>query len=242
MTIYQRTEILIGVDGCKKISGAHVLVVGLGGVGGHAAVALARAGIGQLTLIDSDRVEASNLNRQVAALHSTIGQPKVDVIAGRLRDINPDGRFSVMETFLCAEQLPDLGLKDFDAVVDAIDSLGSKVALLAACLKADVPVFSSMGAGGRMDPGAIQISDLMHTRQCPLARAVRQGVRRQGYGEGVLAVWSLESPRPPLLPASNSSGRQRAINGTISYMPALFGLTLAGCVIRHLLDQSKGPE
>ncbi|MBK5970890.1 tRNA threonylcarbamoyladenosine dehydratase [Thiorhodovibrio winogradskyi] len=233
----QRTEILIGAEGCDRLADARVLVVGLGGVGGHAAEALARAGIGQLTLVDHDRVDASNLNRQLAALHSTIGQPKVEVLAARLQDINPNGRFRTVARFFDAEHLPEFDINGFDVVLDAIDTLSSKIALLAACLEAGVPVFSSMGAGGRMDPSAMQISDLMNTRQCPLARAVRQGVRKRGFGEGVQAVWSLEPSRPPLPPGPSGDKWARAVNGTISYMPALFGLTLAGCAIRHLLDQ-----
>lgn len=242
MALHQRTEILIGASGCERLARARVLVAGLGGVGGHAAEALARAGIGHLTLIDSDRVEASNLNRQLAALHSTIGQPKVEVIAARLRDINPSGQFKTLERFLDAELPPELDLRTFDAALDAIDSLAGKVAFLAGCLEAEVPVFSSMGAGGRMDPSMIQISDLMQTRQCPLARAVRQGVRRRGFGQGVRAVWSLEPPHPPLPPLLGNNTHRRAINGTISYMPALFGLTLAGCVTRHLLGQNTGDD
>ncbi|WPL17746.1 Molybdopterin-synthase adenylyltransferase [Thiorhodovibrio winogradskyi] len=233
----QRTAILIGQVGCDRLARANVLIAGLGGVGGHAAEGLARAGVGQLTLVDPDRVEASNLNRQLIALHSTLGQPKVEVMVARLRDINPQGQFTPLARFLDPDNLSSLALERFDAVIDAIDSLSSKVALLAACLEAGVPVFSSMGAGGRMDPRALRTSDLMQSAQCPLARAVRQRLRRLGHGEGVLAVWSLEAPRPALMPERTASGRSRAINGTISYMPALFGLTLAGCAIERLLDR-----
>ncbi|MBK1650086.1 tRNA threonylcarbamoyladenosine dehydratase [Rhabdochromatium marinum] len=230
-----RTAILIGPDGCERLARARVLVAGLGGVGGHAAEALARAGIGQLTLVDHDLVAPSNLNRQLVALHSTLGQPKVEVLAARLRAINPSGQFDPIARFITADDIASLQLHGFDAVIDAIDSLSSKVALLAACLEAGVPVFSSMGAGGRLDPGAILTSDLMQTEQCPLARAVRQRLRRLGFGAGVLAVWSHEPPQPPLAPQPTERGRARAVNGSISYLPALFGLRLAGCAIQQLL-------
>jgi tRNA A37 threonylcarbamoyladenosine dehydratase len=142
----------------------------------------------------------------------------------------------IRDDFLAADEMPALvGEGGFDQIVDAIDSLGSKVALLAAALEAGVPVAASMGAGGRLDPTAIQVTDLMDTRECGLAREVRRHLRRRGHGRGVLAVWSAEPPLPPLPPAPTSRGRARAVNGTISYMPALFGLTLAGCVIRRLL-------
>lgn len=238
LDLCQRTKLLIGHDGCERLAAAHVLIAGLGGVGGHAAEAVTRAGIGRLTLADHDRVEASNLNRQLAALHSTLGQPKVEVIAARLHDIHPSCQIDTRNQFLTADDIAKLQLRQFDAVIDAIDSVNSKVALLAACLEAHVPVFSSMGAGGHLDPGAIRISDLMHTQLCPLARMMRQRLRRCGFDNGVLAVWSEESPRAPLAPKPSNQGRSAVINGTISYMPALFGLTLAGCVIQHLLGQT----
>ncbi|EIC21236.1 tRNA threonylcarbamoyladenosine dehydratase [Thiorhodovibrio frisius] len=236
----ERSAILIGDAGCERLARAQVLVAGLGGVGGHAAEALARAGIGRLTLVDGDRVAPSNLNRQLVALHSTLGQSKVAVMAARLGDINPKCQIERLERFVAVDDIAGLALGRFDAVVDAIDSLSTKVALLAACLEAGVPVFSSMGAGSRLDPGAIRISDLMHSQQCPLARAVRQQLRRLGHGKGVLAVWSQETAHPPLMPAPGAGGH--AINGTISYMPALFGLTLAGCAIRRLLEETAPPE
>ena len=237
--LWERSRILIGADGVERLRGAHILLAGLGGVGSYAAEALARAGIGQLTIADHDQIAASNLNRQLCALHSTLGQDKAAIMAERIIDINPDCRLTVIDGFLAADALPSLVAEGgFDHVVDAIDSLNSKAALIAAALAAGVPVAASMGAGGRLDPTRIQVGDLMTSQVCPLAREVRRRLRRRGLDRGVLAVWSEEPPMPPLPPEPTSRGRPRAVNGTISYLPALFGLTLAGCVIRRILDAS----
>ncbi|MCF7992340.1 MAG: tRNA threonylcarbamoyladenosine dehydratase [Thiohalocapsa sp.] len=234
--IWERTGILVGDEGIERLRGAHVLLAGLGGVGSFAAEALARSGVGRLTIADFDVVAPSNLNRQLCALKSTVGRRKSDVIAERIGDITAHCELTVIERFLAADDMPALMEEGFDQVVDAIDSLSSKLALIAAALDAGIAVASSMGAGGRLDPTAIRVSDLMETQGCPLAREVRRRLRRRGYARGVLAVWSAESPRPPLPPEPTGRGRPRAVNGTVSYMPALFGLTLAGCVIRRLLD------
>ncbi|MGD8275683.1 MAG: tRNA threonylcarbamoyladenosine dehydratase [Thiohalocapsa sp.] len=234
--IRERTSILIGAAGCDRLAAAHVLLAGLGGVGSFTAEALARAGVGQLTIADFDVVAPSNLNRQLCALTSTLGEKKAEVIAARIADINPHCRVAIRDQFLSMDAMPALvEAGDYDHIADAIDSLSSKVALLAAALEAGVPVAASMGAGGRLDPTRIHVTDLMDTRECRLAREVRKRLRRQGHGRGVLAVWSDEPPLPPLPPEPTGRGRDRAVNGTISYMPALFGLTLAGVVVRRLL-------
>lgn len=231
-----RTRILVGEDGIQCLGAARVFVAGLGGVGSFAAEALARAGVGELILADCDSVSASNLNRQLCALHSTVGQQKAEVVGRRVLDINPDCRLTLIQRFLSADELPSLiGEGGFDQVVDAIDSLNSKLALLGAAIDSSTPVVSSMGAGGRLDPTRIRVGDLMDSGGCPLARKVRQQLRRRGYGRGIAAVWSDEPPRPPLPPEPTSRGRARAVNGTISYLPGLFGLTLAGMSVQRLL-------
>lgn len=238
--LYQRTHILIGDQGIARLGSARVLVAGLGGVGSFAAEALARAGVGHLTLADHDRVAGSNLNRQLVALGSTLGQPKAEVMAERIRDINPNCRVALIQRFLEPDDMTSLLGQGFDQVLDAIDSLASKVELIATSMGQRVPILSSMGAGGRLDPTRLQVGDLMDTRVCPLARAVRSRLRRRGFGRGVTVVWSDEPPHPPLPPEDLGRGRPRAVNGTISYLPALFGLTLAGIALHRLLGADPG--
>ncbi|MCU0766249.1 MAG: tRNA threonylcarbamoyladenosine dehydratase [Gammaproteobacteria bacterium] len=238
----ERTRILIGDEGVARLRAARVLVAGLGGVGSYAAEALARAGIGALTLVDHDRVAASNLNRQLPALHSTIGRTKLEVVAERIRDVNAACELTLVGAFLAADNVAALLAGRHDAVIDAIDSLASKTALIEAAWRAGLPVYSSMGAGGRLDPTRLRVTDLVATQVCPLARAVRTRLRRRGVGRGVTAVWSDEPPLPPLPPEDVGRGRPRAVNGTISYLPALFGLTLAGVAIRRLLAIDPHPR
>jgi tRNA threonylcarbamoyladenosine dehydratase len=235
--IWDRTRLVVGDDGVERLRTARVLLAGLGGVGSYAAEALARAGIGQLTLADFDLVAPSNLNRQLVALGSTIGRKKLDVMSERVRDINPDCRVTPLDRFLLADEMPQFLTPGLDYVVDAIDSLNSKVALIAAARDLGVPVASSMGAGGRTDPSRIRVSDLMDSQVCPLARVVRKRLRRRGVGRGVLAVWSEESPCAPHPPEPADRGRARAVNGTVSYLPALFGMMLAGVVIHRLIGR-----
>jgi len=232
-----RTRILVGDEGVERLGASHVLVAGLGGVGSFVAEALARAGVGALTLVDHDRVAPSNLNRQLVALRSTVGRLKADVMAERIADINPGCRIIALPEFIDEDRMEDFVGGGFDLIVDAIDSLSSKVALIETSVRLGVPILSSMGAGGRMDPTRLRVGDLMETQVCPLAREVRSRLRRRGVGRGVTVVWSDESPIPPRPPEDTGRGRPRAVNGTLSYMPSLFGLTLAGLAVRRLLGQ-----
>jgi tRNA A37 threonylcarbamoyladenosine dehydratase len=233
--LFERTRILVGEAGVARLNNARVLVAGLGGVGSFAAEALARAGVGHLTLVDHDRVAPSNLNRQLLALHSTLGRPKVEVMGERVRDINSGCDLVLLDRFIHGDTVADLLATGFHAVLDAIDSLSSKTALIADTYGARIPLVSSMGAGGRRDATRIRSGDLMDSAGCPLARVVRQRLRRRGVGRGVLAVWSDEPPAPPLPPEPTGRGRARAVNGTLSYLPALFGMTLAGLVIQRII-------
>ncbi len=233
--LWERSRILIQQQGIDRLRQAHVFLAGLGGVGSFVAEGLARAGIGHLTLADFDSVAPSNLNRQLVALHSTLGQKKAQVMAARIRDINPACEITLIEHFLDADAMPQHLAPAYSYVIDAIDSLNSKVALLETAHRRGLPVASSMGAGGRMDPGRLVIGDLMQSDVCPLARVVRRRLRKRGIGAGILAVWSTEQPLPPLPPEAVGHGRPRAVNGNLSYMPALFGLTLSGAVIQRLL-------
>jgi tRNA A37 threonylcarbamoyladenosine dehydratase len=231
----ERTRILVGADGVAALRRARVFLAGLGGVGSYAAEALARAGIGAIALVDHDRVAPSNLNRQLPALNSTLGRKKIEVMAERILDINPSCQLTLVDDFLSADNVAAHLAGGYDSVLDAIDSLSSKTALIETAYRTGLAVVSSMGAGGRLDPTRIRVSDLQTTRVCPLARAVRTQLRRRGIGRGVTAVWSDETPLPPLPPEDVGRGRPRAVNGTVSYVPALFGLTLAGVAIRGLL-------
>jgi tRNA A37 threonylcarbamoyladenosine dehydratase len=236
-----RTEILIGAEGLARLRAKHVLVAGLGGVGGYAAEALGRAGIGRLTLLDHDTVASSNINRQLLALHSTLGQPKVELMAARLRDIDPTLELTLLGDFLqpgAAEAL--VTAERYDYIADCIDSIACKAALVAACYRHCVPVISALGAGNCLDVSRVRVARLDQTQVCPLARELRRRLRELDVPLVCPVVYSDEPRRPPLPHQpidADTPGRPRAVNGTISYMPALFGVMLAGVVIRRLLDE-----
>ena len=234
---FQRTQILIGDQGIARLAAKHVFLAGLGGVGSYCADALARAGVGRLTLLDHDVVAPSNINRQLPALLSTVGEPKVRLMTLRVHDINPQCEVHSLRTFLKMDNVNELVPADADYVVDAIDSLACKVALVGESVKRGLRVASSMGAGNRLDPTYIKIADISKTEMCPLARQMRKRLQRHyNISKGVLTVFSDEQPSAPLPPEPvDGTGRPRAVNGTISYMPPLFGLMLAGAVIQRLL-------
>jgi len=188
-----------------------------------------------MTLLDHDKVVPSNINRQLLALHSTEGQFKADLMCARILDINPDCEVSVLYDFLAIENVNQLVPADSDYVIDCIDSLSSKVALVVESYKRGLHVASSMGAGNRRDPTRIKVADIKDTDMCPLAREMRKRLRNEDVYEGVLTVFSDEYPSQPLPPEPTGRGRPRAVNGTISYMPPLFGFMLAGAVIQRLL-------
>lgn len=235
---FERTAILVGEAGVARLARKHVFVAGLGGVGSWCVEALARAGVGRLTLVDHDRVSVSNINRQLPALINTVGMAKSEVLAERIRLINPDCRLDLHTQFLQPDNVAGLLPEDADWVVDCIDSLNCKVALIHAAHGRGMRVASSMGAGNKLDPGRVRLADIDETCVCPLARAVRKRLRRLDIRRGIYCVFSDEPGRPPLPPEPTEHGRPRAVNGTISYLPALFGLMLAGGVIRHMLDEA----
>lgn len=233
---FERTEILVGETGLARLAQSHVFLAGLGGVGSWCAEALARAGVGRLTLVDMDRVAASNINRQLPATLSTVGAFKTEVMAARIRDINPDCRLSVLNEFITPDNVAGMLPADAVFVVDCIDSLNCKVALIVEALRRGLPVAASMGAGNKLDVTRVRVSDIARTMVDPLAREVRTRLKRQGIRKGVLCVWSDEPGRPPRPPEPTAQGRPRAVNGTISYLPPLFGMMLAGAVIKRLVD------
>ncbi|PCJ30515.1 MAG: tRNA threonylcarbamoyladenosine dehydratase [Gammaproteobacteria bacterium] len=238
-SLFERTHILIGDEGIERLQQSHVFLAGIGGVGSFTAEALARMGVGTLTLVDHDVVSASNINRQLIALNSTVGISKAEVMAARIMDINPDCTVNIIKEFLTPENIPTLLEQPFDAVIDAIDSMSSKTTLIETAWKNNMPIFASMGAGGKVDPTQIRTGDMMDTSICKLAKQLRGHLRRRGVGRGVQTVFSLEPPLPPLPPESVGRGRPRAVNGTMSYMPSLFGLTLAGMVTNHIIGDAR---
>ena len=236
---FERTRILVGDDGLARLADAHVFLAGLGGVGAYVAENLARAGVGQLTLVDHDCVSGSNLNRQLVALHSTQGMPKVEVMARRIADIAPNCRVTTQQTFLQADNVQAV-LRDSTATVlaDCIDAIACKAALIQAAQGLGMAIYSSMGAGNRLDPGQVRLARLNQTEVCPLARELRGLLRHAGASLDLWAVYSREQPRPTApraTPDAGPGGRPKTVNGTISYMPAIFGVHLAGAILQRLL-------
>ncbi|MDX8378545.1 MAG: tRNA threonylcarbamoyladenosine dehydratase [Gallionella sp.] len=236
---FERTQILIGNAGITTLASRHVFIAGMGGVGSYCTEALARAGIGRLTLLDHDVVVASNINRQLPALLSTIGQSKAELMKARILDINPDCQVTLLRVFLTIENVKALVPADSDYVIDCIDSMICKEALVAESFKRGLKVASSMGAGNRLDPSRIKLADISKTEMCPLARQMRKRLLKHHHiRRGILTVFSDEQPRPPLPPQPTPRGRPRAVNGTLSYLPPLFGYMLAGAVIKQLLEEA----
>ncbi len=228
---YSRTALLIGEAGVRRLRRASVCIFGLGGVGSYAAEALARAGVGHLTLVDGDCIVPSNLNRQLYALHSTLGMAKPEIAKARILDINPDTQ---VDTYCCFYHGTELSLDPFDAVADCIDSIPDKLTLLETAVRAQVPVISCMGAGNRMDPSRLRLTDLSKTEGCPLAKIIRVSLRKRGITH-LPAVWSDELP---VQPAKHPDSAERVI-GSLSTVPAAAGLLLASGIINRLLTNSE---
>ena len=230
-----RTELLLGSDGMERLKHSHVLIVGLGGVGAYAAEQICRAGVGRMTIVDADTVNKSNINRQLPALHSTVGMPKAEVMARRLSDINPRLQLNVLNEFLRDERTEEvLSASQYDFIVDAIDSLSPKVFLLYHAYKKNIPVVSSMGAGAKTDPSQIKIADISKTYNCGLAKAVRKRLRGLEINKGIPVVFSSEIANPDAIIEIEGEECKRTTTGTVSYMPAIFGCYLASYVIRQL--------
>jgi tRNA threonylcarbamoyladenosine dehydratase len=231
----QRTELILGSKALERLRQMHVLVIGLGGVGSFAAEFLARAGVGNMTIVDGDTVDLTNTNRQLPALHSTVGRPKTEVMADRMRDINPDLNLTIHETFLTPEMLNDLITDQFDYVFDCIDSIQPKQYVIVTCKQKGIRVVSSMGAGGRIDPSKVQIADLSETYNCPFAQQIRKGLKRKGVWRGVTVVFSHELVKKEHMMTTDGSRFKRSFYGTVSYIPALFGLHMASVVVQDVV-------
>lgn len=224
-----RTALLLGDDAVERLSQARVAVFGVGGVGGFATEALARSGIGALDLIDGDVVSLSNLNRQIIALHSTVGKAKTEVMAQRIQDIDPDIRLTLHTCFFTPENAGDFDFTQYDYIIDAVDMVTAKIQLAVQAQAAGVPMISSMGAGNKLDPSAFEVSDLYKTSVCPLARVMRRELKARGIRK-MKVVYSKEEPRKVDGPTENG----RHIPGSIAFVPSAAGLVLAGEVIREL--------
>lgn len=231
----ERTELLIGQEKIEFLKKSKVMVVGLGGVGSYAAEALARAGIGNLILIDGDVVEASNINRQLVALHSTIGLNKTDVMASRVMDINPQLNLKTIHEFLEPHRIGEIiSYENVDVVLDCIDSLSPKISLLKECKRQKVRCVSVMGAGGKMDPSKVVIRDISSTHSCLLAQKIRKRLKELNINKGIRAVFSTEIQNSGSMKLTDGSNYKKSFYGTISYMPAIFGLTAASEALRLL--------
>lgn len=230
-----RSELLFGEEGLKRLSSSHILVVGLGGVGAYAAELVARAGVGEMTIIDGDTVGVTNINRQLPATTKTLGLSKVDVMRQRIMDINPEVKLHAEHRFLAPQEIDEIIAQgNFSFVIDAIDSIASKTALIVACVEQGVDLVSSMGAGGRVDVSAVKFADISKTEGCSLARMVRRNLRERGIKKGVMTVFSNEAVIPNSVIPTNEQGKKFTV-GTVSYIPAVFGCYLASYAVRRLL-------
>lgn len=254
---FSRTELLIGSKGLATLADKHVMICGIGGVGSYAAEALGRAGVGKISLVDFDDICLTNINRQIHALSSTVGQQKVDVMAARLRDINPAATIVPVKEFFCRENADRLLAPRPDYVLDAIDHFTAKTALITICRQQGIPIISSMGAANKLDPTKIEVSDISSTRNCRMARSMRKILKNAGIVSDVQVVYSTELHRE--LDPATSTGcgtdcicpnqseqtfrceHRRVILGSISYIPSIFGLTMAGTVINELLKLHHPP-
>lgn len=232
MSQFIRTEMLLGAQAVDRLREARVAVFGVGGVGGFAAEALIRAGVGSMDLIDNDTVALSNLNRQIIALHSTLGQSKVQAMARRLADINPQARITCHEMFYLPENADEIDLSRFDYIIDAVDTVAAKLELITRASRLGVPVISAMGAGNKLDPTKIVITDIYKTSTCPLARVIRSQCKKRGI-PGLKVAYSTEPALHPA-PCGEPSSR-RATPGSVSFVPSVMGLIIAGEVVRDII-------
>ena len=236
MSWQSRTELMFGVERIQQLHQAHVMVVGLGGVGAYAVEMLCRAGVGEFTLVDGDTVNDSNRNRQLVALTSTVGQLKTDVLAARLRDINPDVKLHLYPEFLRDERTVELlKMAHYDYLVDAIDTLSPKVFMLQQAYLLGIPTVSSMGSGGKLDPTQVKICDIAKSDYCKLARMVRKRLHKLGVRKGITVVFSAEVVPAERVMITEGEQNKKSNVGTVSYMPAIFGCYLASHIIRQLV-------
>jgi tRNA threonylcarbamoyladenosine dehydratase len=231
----ERAELLFKKEGLQKLQQANILIVGVGGVGSFAAEFVARAGVGSITIVDGDTVDITNINRQLPALHSTVGLNKIDVVGDRLLDINPELKLTKIKEFLSPERAFEIVSPQFDYVFDCIDSVTPKINLIVAAKRKKVRIISSMGAGGKMEASKVKVTDISKTVNCFLAKAIKKRLKAEKIDKGIKVVFSSEIQNPSSLKTTDGSNFKKSFYGTNSYMPGLFGLYAAETVIRHLL-------
>jgi tRNA A37 threonylcarbamoyladenosine dehydratase len=231
----ERAELLFKKEGLEKLKNSHVMVVGLGGVGSFAAEFLARAGVGTMTIVDGDVVDITNINRQLPALHSTVGQPKVTIVGDRLMDINPELKLIRIQEFLSPERAYELVTPEYNYVLDCIDSITPKLNLLISARRQKVKIISNMGAGGKYEAGKVKVADISKTEYCPLAKTVRKRLKKEGISKGVKVVFSTEYPDQSSLKMTDGSNFKKSFFGTNSWIPAVFGLHSAETVVKYII-------
>ena len=229
---FARTAALLGDEAIQRLHHARVAVFGVGGVGGYVCEALVRSGIGTLDVFDKDDVSVTNLNRQIIALHSTVGQDKVSVLAARMRDINPDVVINEHKVFYLPENADDFDLNQYDYVVDAVDTVAAKIELAVRCEQLNVPLIAAMGAGNKLDPSKLQIADVYKTSVCPLARAMRTTLRKKGV-KHLTVAYSTEEPLRPV-EAIDNGGMRKDVPGSMAFVPSAMGLLIASHVVRQI--------
>lgn len=225
---------LIGDAGVEKLHKSHVAVFGLGGVGSYTAEALARAGVGELTVVDSDTVSVTNINRQLYALNSTVGMKKTDVAAQRIKDINPDCIVHIIDGFYLPENAADFFVSHYDYIADAVDTVSAKLSLAAGAQSRGIPIVSCMGTGNKLDPTLFRVSDISQTSVCPLCRVMRRELKARGV-KSLRVVWSPEPPLTPVVCAEEST--RRAVPGSISFVPPVAGMIMAGEIVKNLIGE-----
>ena len=235
---FARTELLLGEEALNRLSDSRVAVFGIGGVGGYVCEALVRSGVGSFDLIDHDKVTMTNLNRQIIATHSTLGKYKVDVMRERMLDINPEADIRVYKTFFLPDNEEEFPFDEYDYVVDAVDTVTAKIALVMRAQKENVPVISAMGAGNKLDPAAFKVADISQTKVCPLARVMRRELKKRGV-KRLKVVYSEEQPLVPL--SSEEEARPgKAVPGSTAFVPSVCGLMIAGEVVKDLAGHGRG--
>ncbi len=231
---FLRSEMLLGKQSTKKLAESKVILFGLGGVGSYTAEALARAGIGNLTVVDSDCVSQSNINRQLCALNSTVGKPKVEIIRERILDINPECNVTVLQKFYLPENADEFELEKYDYIADAIDTVSAKIDLAKKAQELEIPIIACMGTGNKFDPTLFRIDDISKTSGCPLCRVMRRELKNRGIKK-LTVVWSPEEPAKPLFDGENSGKRQTP--GSLPLVPGVAGLIMAGKIIKDIANK-----